>query len=110
MTMPAGARDLSIGYEIDRRTSAGSGWNRYEVISERRIAGFAHREGFAEIEDIRLSRDRYIVDATRPNGAVFRMAFDAYDGTLLSRERRGWSRGDDGRSGRGNEFRFDLRG
>lgn len=83
-----------------------------DVLSERRIARMVFRSGFAEIENIRLRGDRYVVRAVRPNGAVFRVVFDAYDGEILARERIGWSRYDRRDYGRGPgvEFRFDLRG
>jgi hypothetical protein len=71
------------------------------------------RDGFAQIDDIRLHRGRYVVEAVRPNGAVFRLAYDARSGREVSRERMGWARSNDRRDyGRprphGVEFRLDL--
>lgn len=97
----------------DHHRWGGRGWDRRDMVSERRIARIVHREGFAEIDDIRLRRDRYIVHATRPNGALFRLLLDAYDGRLLTRERIGWSRGHDRLQtpawrGSGIEFRLNF--
>ncbi|KQT52109.1 MULTISPECIES: hypothetical protein [unclassified Aureimonas] len=69
-----------------------------DIISERRLARQLRRQGFVEIEDIDLRRDRYIVRAVRPNGALVRLAVDAYDGEILARERIGWA-GDRGPRG-----------
>lgn len=105
---------LSGGFEIVRDGGRHGGWERDDRLSERRIARQVYRSGFTEIEDIRLRRDRYIVTAVRPNGGVFRLVLDAYDGTLLDRERLGWSNGADRRDfGRergahGVEFRLNL--
>ena len=73
-----------------------------ELLPEGRIIRQLVRQGFVSVEDIRLRRDRYIVEATRPNGALVRLSVDAYDGEILSRDRIGWSRdGGGGRPGPG---------
>ena len=100
--------------ELVRDHGRHGGRGSEERLSERRISRVVYRSGFAEIEDIHLRRDRYIVTAVRPNGAVFRLVLDAYDGALLDRERLGWSRGHDRRdfdrhrSSSGVEFRLNL--
>lgn len=80
-----------------------------DVISERRVVHRLMRQGFVSIEDIRLRRGRYIVEAVRPNGALVRLSVDAYDGEILSRERIGWVRDGGGRRGSGGDD-FDLGG
>lgn len=89
---------------------------RYEdVIPERRIVRRLIRKGFVSVEDIYLRRDRYIVEAIRPNGALVRLAIDAYSGEILVRERIGWVR-DGGRRGPGRgwsrspDIEFDFGG
>lgn len=108
----AGAFDRQIGYEYVRGDHARFGWSRHDILPERRIERIVYREGFVEISDLRLRRDRYVVDAIRPNGAVFRLALDAYDGSLVSRERIGWAHGPDRREQArrpdGIEFRFNF--
>jgi hypothetical protein len=104
----------------DRRDYRGEGrwhgrrdYDRREgdVISERRVAHRLMRQGFVSIEDIRLRRGRYIVEAVRPNGALVRLSVDAYDGEILSRERIGWVRDGGGRRGSwGGGDDFDLGG
>ena len=68
-----------------------------EVLPEGRIIRQLVRQGFVSIEDIRLRRDRYIVEAVRPNGALVRLLVDAFDGEILSRDRIGWVRDGGGR-------------
>lgn len=90
----------------DRRDGRG-GWRDHgrprfdrggpELLPEGRIIRKLVRQGFVSIEDIRLRRDRYIVEATRPNGALVRLSVDAYDGEILSRDRIGWSSDGGGR-------------
>ncbi|MFD2236733.1 hypothetical protein [Aureimonas populi] len=114
-TAPASANPVRHGghHEDARDVRPDRAASRREVVPEQRIERLAFSEGFVEVEGIRLRRDRYVVDAVRPNGAVFRLAFDAYDGSLVSRERLGWTRGFERRGVervRGPEFRFDLRG
>lgn len=108
----------SGGYEQvrDHRHHGGwgddRGWGRHrELLPERAVARIVYREGFVAIEDIRLRRDRYHVEAVRPNGAVFRLALDARNGRILHTERVGWARGRDHYGPprhRGIEFRFDF--
>jgi uncharacterized membrane protein YkoI len=93
------------GYDGDRRGDRRGGYD--DVLPERRIIRMLSRQGFVSVDDIRLRRGRYIVEAVRPNGALVRLAIDAYDGEILSRERIGWSRG---RPGRGDGVEFDLGG
>lgn len=87
-----------------------------DILPEGRIIRKLVRQGFVSIEDIRLRRDRYIVEATRPNGALVRLSVDAFDGEILSRERIGWSPDGGGRGrgwGGGDDFgggRFRLYG
>ncbi|WP_185984960.1 hypothetical protein [Aureimonas mangrovi] len=83
------------------------------TIAEREIVRRVLKDGFAQIDDIHLRRGRYVVEAVRPNGAVFRLAYDARSGREVSRERMGWARSNDRRDyGRprphGVEFRLDL--
>lgn len=95
-------RDLVVVQSIEQVRDRGGDWRdgRYDddVISERRLVRQLRRQGFVEIEDIDLRRDRYIVRAVRPNGALVRLAVDAYDGEILARERIGWA-GDRGPRG-----------
>ena len=112
---PAAAQGWSGGgYEIVRDHRGSGRWDRQGILPERRIARIVYREGFAEIEEILFRRGHYVVHAVRPNGAVFRLALDAYDGSLIDRERIGWSRGYDRRNygapRHGIEFRFGLGG
>lgn len=72
-----------------------------EMLPEQRIIRKLVRQGFVSIEDIRLRRGRYIVEAVRPNGALVRLSVDAYDGEILSRDRIGWVRDGGGRRGPG---------
>ncbi len=84
---------------------------RNDRLSERQVARRVIRAGFVRIEDIDRRRGRYVVRAVRANGALVRLAIDAYDGTILSRERIGWlSRGDYRRDHRGPDgvVEFDL--
>ncbi|WP_188907317.1 hypothetical protein [Aureimonas endophytica] len=74
-----------------------------DALTERQIARRVMREGFVRIVDIDRRRDRYIVTAVRPNGALVRLALDAYDGEVIARERIGWAAGDRGPD------RFDRR-
>ena len=86
---------------------------RDDVIPERGIIRMLSRQGFVSVEDIRLRRDRYIVEAVRPNGALVRLSIDAYDGDILSRDRIGWlgDRGSRHRGGAGGgRIEFDLGG
>ncbi|GGD30569.1 hypothetical protein GCM10011335_37000 [Aureimonas glaciei] len=96
-------------YDGDRRDDRRGGYD--DVLPERRIIRMLSRQGFVSVDDIRLRRGRYIVEAVRPNGALVRLVVDAYDGDILSRERVGWSR-DRGsrRHGRGDGVEFDLGG
>ena len=80
------------------------------VIPERRIIRMLSRQGFVSVDDIRLRRDRYIVEAVRPNGALVRLVVDAFDGDILSRDRIGWSRDRDPRRRGGDGIEFDLGG
>ena len=104
-------RDFGRSYGDDRRFGRG---DRFDgVIPERRIVRRLMRDGFVSVEDIDLRRDRYVVRAVRPNGALIRLAIDAYDGEILSRERIGWARErgyrgrpDDRRDRSGIEFDF----
>lgn len=81
-----------------------------DVIPEQRVVRKLVRQGFVAIDDIRLRRDRYIVEAVRPNGALVRLTVDAYDGQILSRERIGWTRDGGGRGGPGWRGPDDLGG
>lgn len=99
----AGGRyDRDVVPSFEQVRDRGGDWRegRYDddVISERRLTRQLRRQGFVEIEDIDLRRDRYIVRAVRPNGALVRLAVDAYDGEILARERIGWA-GDRGPRG-----------
>jgi len=99
---------IEVGHRGDHRRHERE--DRYDsLLSERRVERMLMRRGFIEIEDIELRRDRYIVRAVRPNGALVRLAIDAYDGEIIARERIGWvgGRGYDRHRGRaGIEFRF----
>ena len=107
------------GYDRDRherREWRGRGGPRYheddrDILSERAVVRRLVRQGFVSIEDIRLRRGRYIVEAIRPNGALVRLSVDAYDGEILSRDRIGWSRdGGSRRPGRDGHEDFDIGG
>jgi hypothetical protein len=108
--------ERSRGWREERRG------DRYDVIPERRIVRRLIRDGYVSVEDIDLRRDRYVVRAIRRNGAVVRLAIDAYDGDIIARERIGWERdrgrdyGRDRHQGRhhdrysGAAFELDLGG
>lgn len=86
----------------DARSDRPSERHRFErgdrtVLPQSRIERIVRRGGFAEIEEVRLRRDRYVVTAVRPNGAVFRLALDARDGDVIGSERIGWAKGYDRR-------------
>ncbi|BDA83486.1 hypothetical protein Sa4125_10280 [Aureimonas sp. SA4125] len=100
-------RDHGREYRRDERRG---GYD--DVIPERRIIRMLSRQGFVSVDDIRLRRGRYIVEAVRPNGALVRLSVDAYDGDILSRERIGWSRdGGPRHPGRDRDrIEFDLGG
>ncbi|WP_157944690.1 hypothetical protein [Mangrovicella endophytica] len=70
-------------------------WRRYDddMLSERQVVRRLMREGFVSVDDIERRRDRYIVRAVRRNGALMRLAIDAYDGNVIARERIGWRSG-----------------
>ena len=96
-------RDFGRGYGGgDRRHGRDDRFD--DVIPERRIVRQLMRAGFVSVEDIDLRRDRYIVRAVRPNGALIRLTVDAYDGEVLSRDRIGWAR-EGGFRGRGDGWR-----
>lgn len=101
-------RDFGRGYGDGRRHDRGDRGDRGDrfddVIPERRIVRQLMRAGFVSVEDIDLRRDRYIVRAVRPNGALIRLSVDAYDGEILSRDRIGWAR-EGGFRGRGDGWR-----
>ncbi|KAB0678780.1 hypothetical protein [Aureimonas leprariae] len=92
------------------------GWGRRgDMLSEGQVARRLMRQGFVRIDDVDLRRDRYIVTAIRPNGALIRLAVNAYDGDVVARERIGWVAG--GRGGYDRDYRrpatgieFDLGG
>ncbi|WP_152048079.1 PepSY domain-containing protein [Aureimonas psammosilenae] len=95
--------DRPRGYDEDRD----------DRLSERQIARTVMRQGYVRIDDIDLRRDRYIVRAVRPNGALVRLALDAYDGEVLAREQIGWVNdgrrpGRDDRRRPTNGIEFDL--
>ncbi|KQT54461.1 hypothetical protein ASG43_02350 [Aureimonas sp. Leaf454] len=96
-TAAAGGRhegDVVIVRSLDAGRDGGWRAGRFDddIMPERRLVRRLMRQGFVEIEDIDLRRDRYIVRAVRPNGALVRLAVDAYDGEILARERIGWVR------------------
>lgn len=111
-------RFLRGGYvEVDDRGGYRQGGRsaRYEdVMPERDIVRSLIRRGFVSVEEVRLRRDRYIVEAVRPNGALIRLVIDAYDGEIIGRERIGWVRDRGGRGPRGgwggNGIELDLGG
>lgn len=81
----------------ERRDFRRDGWDDgRDALSERQVARRLIRQGFVRIEDIDRRRDRFIVRAVRPNGALIRLAVDAYDGSIIARERIGWVAGDRG--------------
>lgn len=85
------------------------GRDRDGVIPEHRVIRLVLRQGFVSIADIRLRRDRYVVRAVRPNGALEQLSIDAFNGDILGRHRIGWGDygGDrDWRGHAGSEFRF----
>lgn len=87
-------RNIALLQSFEPVRDSGGDWyrDRYddEIISERRLVRRLTRQGFVEIEDIDLRRDRYIVRAVRRNGALVRLVVDAYDGEIIARERIGW--------------------
>lgn len=109
-----GWRDREDWQTRDDRRDRGDRRERWDdrrgLLSEGQVARRLMRQGFVRIEDIDRRRDRYIVRAVRPNGALIRLAVDAYDGGVIARERIGWVTGGRGydrdhhRPGHGVEF------
>ncbi len=107
--MAAHAVDRHGGHETVRDREAGLG--HHGPLGERQVERIVHGEGFVEIVELQRNRDRYDVEAVRPNGSVHRLAIDAHDGSVIRKERLGWARGpsaQDHARRTGLEFRFGF--
>lgn len=105
----AGAFDRPVAHEAARDHRGALSADG--VLGKRAIERIVHRDGFVEIVDLELRRDRYLVEAIRPNGSVHRLALDARNGSVIRQERIGWARGpspDDHVRRMGMEFRFGF--
>lgn len=109
-TLPGGATAAADDGAPSRPAALHAAALQADTLPTTRIERMVEERGFVEISGITRRSGLYLVEAVQPSGAVFRLALDARDGSLVASERLGWARAShEGHPPRKRaEFRFDF--